>query len=636
MTLIKHKSTETGIYLFSIISTAIILLLGIMLGRLGLLQAISIFSLSSILINLPVFIRTMAPQSKGWWVEDAPLMIVSILFLPLLGLLTKSMIATGGIVILGTLLVFWQISRIRQIGQPYQWLFGFFLIGVIIPVFYTQGYHSLLFIQKILLGEAHVDTLFHMSIAKMIDSTFVPTTGLHGTPLIKYHWFSHFLLSGLANISQCSAVEMYNIGYPAIFIPLTIKVAYQTTNLYTTNNFGTPIKPEVFFTVLTLAYAFIDSVFLNTAAPFKGESYTISIILAYSFCSSLIYYTQNSQYRGVFLAYSVLTIILICLTKISTGVVLFGGVFCVAFFKSPSIRNFLRLSALSLLVAVFVYFVIFPNYRAAADVSVITRINNLLKVSKGGFLYCSGLILILMTSFKGEHGRFHWPTWIKSLQHRHYLFFIVLSLTGIAGALYASGDGTDVFYFGSTQFYFSAVFILILINHALKQLGLSARSKTIMLFAFSVFGFLSHFATIKSFIKEYITISTTEIHEDAQHLSKLLSFLKEVDFMNNKSEIAIYVPQTEGWLHNSQTYRSLSSNFVIPAMSGIAQIRSFSDSLYHSVDDYSLYYYKKEGNNYLSVNSDETAKMSAKQLGYKKLYIIRKDGDGLTTNLYNL
>jgi hypothetical protein len=81
---------------------------------------------------------------------------------------------------------------------------------------------SPLFDVRLYLGQAHVDTLFHASIANMLLTYGMPSTGLDGPQPIPYHFLSHWIFGSLSKLLGCSTLAVYNLAYPIVFLPLLV------------------------------------------------------------------------------------------------------------------------------------------------------------------------------------------------------------------------------------------------------------------------------------------------------------------------------------------------------------------------------------------------------------------------------
>lgn len=85
---------------------------------------------------------------------------------------------------------------------------------VILPV---RHYGDFLILDKLPQSEVPQDTVFHASVAAMIKTYGVVSTGLHGLVPIDYHVLSHRLVAGLSSLSGVPVLEVYGI-VPIVFL----------------------------------------------------------------------------------------------------------------------------------------------------------------------------------------------------------------------------------------------------------------------------------------------------------------------------------------------------------------------------------------------------------------------------------
>lgn len=98
---------------------------------------------------------------------------------------------------------------------------GLALAGVV----WGSGYQSPVFVEGMVHGQAHTDTLFHASIANMIRTYHVASTGLEGTPYLPYHTGSHFVMAITGELIGATSIDTYNLAYPIIWAPLLVYTA---------------------------------------------------------------------------------------------------------------------------------------------------------------------------------------------------------------------------------------------------------------------------------------------------------------------------------------------------------------------------------------------------------------------------
>lgn len=108
-------------------------------------------------------------------------------------------------------------------------LIGFAVSALLIKNFWTKGYWSPLFDEKIIAGEfidrvryACTDMLFHTSIANHLLTVGYPSTGLHGPKLTPYHFGSHAIVAGLSSLSGLSTHLIYTYIFPFLCLLLIL------------------------------------------------------------------------------------------------------------------------------------------------------------------------------------------------------------------------------------------------------------------------------------------------------------------------------------------------------------------------------------------------------------------------------
>lgn len=81
------------------------------------------------------------------------------------------------------------------------------------------GFLSPLYVEKLIAGiNVADDPLFHISVASMIKTYLVSSTGLQGTPYLSYHHGSHFIFAQLSGLFNLKPVHFYQMGVPIVFV----------------------------------------------------------------------------------------------------------------------------------------------------------------------------------------------------------------------------------------------------------------------------------------------------------------------------------------------------------------------------------------------------------------------------------
>lgn len=185
------------------------------------------------LIHFPFCLRWLIKKKRdlandSWLCSDGLLSISALLVVALFGLLSSacgfalgSLIAALGF---GLGLLHWCKHRPAMSIASLGGLLGLSLfVGLYLAgMCWGQGYQNPLFVPALAFGHGNIDTLFHASVANMIRTYGVPSTGLDGIPFIPYHFGSHWIFAQIANLLNLSVIDVYQLVYPVALLPFGI------------------------------------------------------------------------------------------------------------------------------------------------------------------------------------------------------------------------------------------------------------------------------------------------------------------------------------------------------------------------------------------------------------------------------
>jgi hypothetical protein len=133
---------------------------------------------------------------------------------------------------------------------------------------WSDGYTDPLLVRGLSLGLGHIDSLFHASLANMIKTYGVPSTGLDGLVFCPYHFGTHFLFAQLSRLLQISVIDFYQLGFPVLFFPWFIHAIGLATEAFLPEigpPRGTVHRQEIFLPFVLLLLAFGGFVPSNAA-----------------------------------------------------------------------------------------------------------------------------------------------------------------------------------------------------------------------------------------------------------------------------------------------------------------------------------------------------------------------------------
>lgn len=151
--------------------------------------------------------------------------------------------------------------------------------AAITVLFVARAYTSFDLLQRASSGALNQDTLFHASIASMMKTYGITSTGLNGLVTVPYHALSHSLFASISTISGVSVIEVYGIAPWVLFAPMLIfGIVSCTLALDQSKQLNPVLIWGLGCLSLTALPAFLSK-FLVVDSYFVSESYLISLTI---------------------------------------------------------------------------------------------------------------------------------------------------------------------------------------------------------------------------------------------------------------------------------------------------------------------------------------------------------------------
>jgi len=186
--------------------------------------------LSAFIIMTPFTARSLFRLSLrryGWNTSYSFLSIATLLAAALLGCVVSGIglnlfYVLAALGTAGTLLAGRRFFQQRSVSASLLLLAGAAVFAQWIGgVVWGRIYKNPLFFENLSsTGVVHHDALFLSSLANMLRTYGVASTGLDGLPYIPYHWGTPWLFAQWSNLLDSSILEFYQLAYPIIVIPL--------------------------------------------------------------------------------------------------------------------------------------------------------------------------------------------------------------------------------------------------------------------------------------------------------------------------------------------------------------------------------------------------------------------------------
>lgn len=165
---------------------------------------------------------------------------------------------------------------------------------------FSDKHHSCLFLEKLALGEASMDTLFHSAYSNIVKTYGDFSIGIDGNIFTQYHAGSHWVYAQICKLLGIRSIYFYLVGFYVLIIPIIMKTMIMFTQHIanswknTTNSEDNSSTTGLYCLIFTLGCTGMVPLFLSHKLAiwtdiFFGESYGLSMALASLFgCMILI------------------------------------------------------------------------------------------------------------------------------------------------------------------------------------------------------------------------------------------------------------------------------------------------------------------------------------------------------------
>lgn len=357
----------------------------------------------------------------------------------------------------------------------------FFLLTMFLGFWYVNliwdsGYLTLFPVKKLLSGEAHIDTLFHSTIAESFITNGYSSIQFNTPSYLPYHYLSHFVLSLFSRLLRIPVFYVYNYIYPVFFIPifiiLTISVITEFRLYYKLDSSLSLADICFLFLLLTgiLRLTTLDSLGIFFSATYLSESYFLSLVTFLLFIKiTFLLFNKNllgNKYiKRLYLYFFLpLGIIIISGMKISVGFLFTAGICYLYFRKNPfklSSWGYIFFYIFFFVVSYFLY-IFNPNSQNKTSLTL-TLFHYVKNYVRQDYRILHYIILFAPCLFIFLHRTDYRPLKISYFNQKEHIFEEVLILLSILGSLpgiLLAIEGGSAAYFSLPIFFISLLCIL--------------------------------------------------------------------------------------------------------------------------------------------------------------------------------
>ncbi|WP_338765427.1 hypothetical protein WAF17_01630 [Bernardetia sp. ABR2-2B] len=483
-----------------------------------------------------------------------------------------------------------------------------FLIGVSILSYISQlegSYMTPLFKKAIQSGTFNLDTIFHIAISNMLQTYQQSSTGIDGLEQLNYHIGSHYYLSCYSKLIGHTGVFSYNIFYILVIIPIYFFVFIQSVymvSLFFIKKDISKYVVSIYIFIVILYFLVIPSFIgqVNLILFYVSESYLLSMLfLLVSVIVLLDYLHLNIKnklinYTGV-LVLVCLSIFIITVTKISTGILFFLGSLLVIFFKfllTQKYKSLFLFGILFTLFFLFSYYFANTSHNYSLSISPLHYIKNHSSyLQQKPYYYLIAYIYSIFYCLVRlrEKKIFTLRQFICADEIIEVKLILILTIISIFPGLILPIAGGSAGYFTRVTSHLGVLLFLswlivqtpFILTYFKKHFFIKKTDISLSYFALSflVITVLGSIAwdfknNATQVYKSYKSIKEIPKDEWRSYIISELDSLNKLD-VQEKQKLAIRISPTDTlyWNHfNKNEYNRKSISFVVPALSGIMQI----------------------------------------------------------------
>jgi hypothetical protein len=188
-----------------------------------------VLGLSLFLVATPLWLSRLrkTDEAADWWGSQSFLGIACIAVTIAAGVLARQAGLNGILLFAVTGFALAILTLGRWITRGRLVVSIAFLVGVVVFTVWCAGvvwgsrYKMPLFWETFAYrANIHHDTFYYTSMANMLDTYGVPSTGLDGIPIIRYHYGSPWIYGLWSHLIGTDPLSFYSLGYPIVMLPL--------------------------------------------------------------------------------------------------------------------------------------------------------------------------------------------------------------------------------------------------------------------------------------------------------------------------------------------------------------------------------------------------------------------------------
>lgn len=183
------------------------------------------FFLSCLILHSPWLVQRL-PMAKRLSDSVVILVVLTLVTLASLALpprlpgMANALAIAGAAISIPRILIWLFRGRILSTARivAFAGLLGCYMAAIV----WGAGYSNALVVSAAARGEIHRDQFYHASMASMLQTYGVNSTGIDGTPYTPYHFGSHWMFAQWSKLLDVPVFFFYNLAFPVLFLPIFV------------------------------------------------------------------------------------------------------------------------------------------------------------------------------------------------------------------------------------------------------------------------------------------------------------------------------------------------------------------------------------------------------------------------------
>lgn len=495
----------------------------------------------------------------------------------------------------------------------------------------------------IMKGVFDTDTFFHLSVIRMIEFTGYPSSGLNGTPFLKYHFIGHYFNAFLGRLTGVPALELYFLIPGFIHIPLILLAC-----ILLVSSFGGSARGTFFFLPLLL-YGFFPQSSPDAYHPWFpcfDVSNPVAIFFALLFVWAFVKDVPFPWLMGLF--------VLVLLAKGSMGMLLLSGYLLATLLEPVDWRKkMFRMAAIIMVFACVTAMFLYSKFSGDIHFKILSFIRDVPSLRAHGLMLLFynqftiyALFVVLLLPFFKSYRKTMREDHIDGVSPRAILLLcgVIIATTGLLNFTWLNGSHRHFIFAGNWLVLPVAAFLFsrrIAIRESREYRGYVAAGAFLLLgVTFTLYGRMTLYTNYLTSREAVLTTYVSQHKPSGPYVpdtefKPYYDALRHINDHYGDKKLFVEIPETEKgfWNFSLYPFPRYWMPFYIPAISGKPALNGYNplfmnhtNVAWYPPGSYGFMSYYDKSSPYFCGDGYEGKIIILTEAGVTNLYLISCDG----------